>query len=190
MLLSEKDLETWISKAKKAKIVSIDTETTGLDYMDSELVGVSLAIEPGKAAYIPVGHTNEGQEEQLPKELVLKKLKPFLESKTIKFIGQNIKFDRNILAQNGIDIDSIFNDTMLMSYVLNSTATRHNLDALAQKYLNFKTTTFEDVAGKGVKQISFNNVDIRIASEYASEDADITLRLFLKLEKLLKKNQV
>ena len=187
LILSGKDLDTWILKAKKAKVVSIDTETTGLDYMDSELVGVSLAIEPGKAAYIPFGHTNEDQEEQLPKELVLNKLKPFLESKTIKFIGQNIKFDRNILAQNGIEIDSIFNDTMLMSYVLNSTVTRHNLDALAQKYLNFKTTTFEDVAGKGVKQISFNNVDIRIASEYASEDADITLRLFLKLERLLKK---
>ena len=187
LIIDEKDLNKWIKKAEKAETVAFDTETTGLDYMDAELVGVSLSTKPGEAAYIPFGHQKEENIEQLSKGIVLKKLKPLLENSKNKIIGQNIKFDRNILSQNGINLGSIKQDTMLMSYVLDASATRHNLDALAKFYLNHKTTTFEEVAGKGVKQISFDQVPIKQAGQYASEDADITLRLYEKLVPLLNK---
>jgi DNA polymerase-1 len=150
-------------------------------------VGISLSVKSGEAAYIPLGHQ---QEEQLDVDVVLKKLKPILESTKIKIVGQNIKFDRNILARYGIQLTSFENDTMLMSYVLNSTATRHNLDALAQYYLNYKTTTFEEVAGKGVKQVTFDLVPIDQAVHYASEDADITYRLHEELKSRLAKEPV
>ena len=185
LIIDEKDLNKWIKKAEKAETVAFDTETTGLDYMDAELVGVSLSTKPGEAAYIPFGHQKEENIEQLSKGIVLKKLKPLLENSKNKIIGQNIKFDRNILSQNGINLGSIKQDTMLMSYVLDASATRHNLDALAKFYLNHKTTTFEEVAGKCVKQISFDQVPIKQAGQYASEDADITLRLYEKLVPLL-----
>ena len=182
-----KPLESWVAKIKKSSLLALDTETTGLDYMDAKLVGISLSVKSGEAAYIPLGHQ---EEEQLEVDVVLKKLKPVLESKKIKIIGQNIKFDRNILARHGINLASFENDTMLMSYVLNSTATRHNLDALAQYYLKYKTTTFEDVAGKGVKQVTFDLVPMDQAVHYASEDADITYRLHEELKSRLAKEPV
>ena len=182
-----KQLESWLTKIKKSSLLALDTETTGLDYMDAKLVGISLSVKSGEAAYIPLGHQ---QEEQLDVDVVLKKLKPILESTKIKIVGQNIKFDRNILARYGIQLTSFENDTMLMSYVLNSTATRHNLDALAQYYLNYKTTTFEEVAGKGVKQVTFDLVPIDQAVHYASEDADITYRLHEELKSRLAKEPV
>ena len=186
-LISNSDeLDSWILKIKKAKYLALDTETTGLEYMDSDLVGISLSVKSGEAAYIPIGHKSD-HIEQLSKELVLKKLKPVIESKTTRIIGQNIKFDRNILSRYGIFLDSIENDTMLMSYVLNSTATRHNLDALAHHFLDHKTTTFEEIAGKGVKQLSFDQVPISDAVHYASEDADIALSLYEKIYPLLLK---
>ena len=171
LVTHKKQLKNWIAKLKKSSFFALDTETTGLDYMDAKLVGISLSVKSGEAAYIPLAHNHD---DQLPEDLVLRELKPILESKKTKVIGQNIKFDRNILSRYGINLNSIENDTMLMSYVLNSTASRHNLDALAQHYLNYKTTTFEEVAGKGVKQITFDLVPIDKAVHYASEDADIT----------------
>ena len=181
LINSEKALDKIIKAASKAKVIAIDTETTGLDYMDANLVGVSMAYEQGKAFYIPFGHEDQDIP-QLKEKIVLKKLKPFLEKAKNKIIGQNIKFDRNILARYGIKIDSIKNDTMMMSYVLDASATRHNLDALSSFYLNYKTSTFEEVAGKGTKQVTFDKVPLDKATHYAAEDADITLRLYEVLE--------
>tara|TARA_Y100000996_G_scaffold212448_1_gene166856 strand:+ start:1499 stop:4183 length:2685 start_codon:yes stop_codon:yes gene_type:complete len=181
LINSEKALDKIIKAASKAKVIAIDTETTGLDYMDANLVGVSMAYEQGKAFYIPFGH-EDPDTPQLKEKIVLKKLKPFLEKAKNKIIGQNIKFDRNILARYGIKIDSIKNDTMMMSYVLDASATRHNLDALSSFYLNYKTSTFEEVAGKGTKQVTFDKVPLDKATHYAAEDADITLRLYEALE--------
>ena len=187
LVTQKKQLENWIAKLKKSSFFALDTETTGLDYMDAKLVGISLSVKSGEAAYIPLAHDHD---DQLPEDLVLGELKPILESKKTKVIGQNIKFDRNILSRYGINLNSIENDTMLMSYVLNSTASRHNLDALAQHYLNYKTTTFEEVAGKGVKQITFDLVPIDKAVHYAAEDADITFRLYEELKSKLAKEPV
>ena len=179
--ISSQDLlEKVIKNASKAKTIAIDTETTGLDYMDTDLVGISLSYKPGEAYYIPINHQDDTVN-QLKLNLVLDALKPVLESSKNKIIGQNIKFDRNVLAKYGINISSIKNDTMMMSYVLDASATRHNLDALSSYYLNYKTSTFEDVAGKGVKQITFDQVPIEEATNYAAEDADITLRLYEEL---------
>ena len=169
-----------IKNASKAKTIAIDTETTGLDYMDTDLVGISLSYKPGEAYYIPINHQDDTVN-QLKLNVVLDALKPVLESSKNKIIGQNIKFDRNVLAKYGINISSIKNDTMMMSYVLDASATRHNLDALSSYYLNYKTSTFEDVAGKGVKQVTFDQVPIEEATNYAAEDADITLRLYEEL---------
>ena len=181
MINSEKELDKIIKLASKSKIIAIDTETTGLDYMDADLVGISLSYEPGKAFYIPFGHEKQDVP-QLKEKVVINKFKPFLEKAKDKIIGQNIKFDRNILARYGIKIDSIKNDTMMMSYVLDASATRHNLDALSSYYLDYKTSTFEEVAGKGVKQVTFDKVPLDLATDYAAEDADITLRLYETLE--------
>ena len=181
LINSEGALDKIIKAASKSKVIAIDTETTGLDYMDVDLVGVSLAFEAGKAYYIPFGHEKQ-EVPQLEEQIVLKKLKPFLEQTKDKIIGQNIKFDRNILARYGININSIKNDTMMMSYVLDASATRHNLDALSSYYLNHKTSTFEEVAGKGAKQVTFDKVPLDLATNYAAEDADITLRLYQVLE--------
>ena len=187
LVTHKKQLKNWIAKLKKSSFFALDTETTGLDYMDAKLVGISLSVKSGEAAYIPLAHNHD---DQLPEDLVLRELKPILESKKTKVIGQNIKFDRNILSRYGINLNSIENDTMLMSYVLNSTASRHNLDALAQHYLNYKTTTFEEVAGKGVKQITFDLVPIDKAVHYASEDADITFCLYEELKSKLAKEPI
>ncbi|MDC3124997.1 DNA polymerase I [Gammaproteobacteria bacterium] len=177
---TEKSLKELIKKASKAKTIAVDTETTGLDYMDTELVGISLSYQAGEAYYIPLKHDDDSVD-QIDLDIVLKELKPLLEDSSNKIIGQNIKFDRNVLAKYGVDIASIKNDTMMMSYVLDASATRHNLDALSSYYLNYKTSTFEDVAGKGVKQITFDKVPIEAATNYAAEDADITLRLYEEL---------
>ena len=177
---TEKSLKELIKKASKAKTIALDTETTGLDYMDTELVGISLSYQAGEAYYIPLNHDDDSVD-QLALDIVLKELRPLLESSSNKIIGQNIKFDKNVLAKYGVDIASIKNDTMMMSYVLDASATRHNLDALSSYYLNYKTSTFEDVAGKGVKQITFDKVPIEVATNYAAEDADITLRLYEEL---------
>ncbi|MDC0509133.1 DNA polymerase I [Gammaproteobacteria bacterium] len=174
------DLEKLIKNASQAKTLALDTETTGLDYMDSDLVGISMCFTPGEAFYIPINHKDDSSP-QLGIDYVLEELRPLLEDSMQKIIGQNIKFDMNILSQHGINISSIKNDTMMMSYVLDASATRHNLDALSSYYLGYKTSTFEDVAGKGVKQVTFDEVSIADATHYAAEDADITLRLYEEL---------
>ena len=174
------DLEKLIKNASQAKTLALDTETTGLDYMDSDLVGISMSFTPGEAFYIPINHKDDTSP-QLDMDYVLEELRPLLEDSKQKIIGQNIKFDMNILSQHGINISSIKNDTMMMSYVLDASATRHNLDALSSYYLGYKTSTFEDVAGKGVKQVTFDEVSIADATHYAAEDADITLRLYEEL---------
>ena len=177
---TEKSLKEIVKKASKAKTIALDTETTGLDYMDAELVGISLSYKAGEAYYIPLKH-DDNSVNQLDMDIVLEELRPLLEGSTKKIVGQNIKFDRNVLAKYGVDISSIKNDTMMMSYVLDASATRHNLDALSSYYLNYKTSTYEDVAGKGVKQITFDKVPIEAATKYAAEDADITLQLYEEL---------
>ena len=177
---TEKSLKELIKKASKAKTIALDTETTGLDYMDTELVGISLSYQEGEAYYIPLKHDDDSVD-QLDLDTVLEEFRPLLEGSSNKIIGQNIKFDMNVLAKYGVEIASIKNDTMMMSYVLDASATRHNLDALSSYYLNYKTSTFEDVAGKGVKQITFDKVPIEAATNYAAEDADITLRLYEEL---------
>ena len=177
---TEKSLKEIVKKASKAKTIALDTETTGLDYMDAELVGISLSYKAGEAYYIPLKH-DDNSVNQLNMDIVLEELRPLLEGSTKKIVGQNIKFDRNVLTKYGVDITSIKNDTMMMSYVLDASATRHNLDALSSYYLNYKTSTYEDVAGKGVKQITFDKVPIEAATKYAAEDADITLQLYEEL---------
>ena len=179
-ITTKEGLKKLIKDATKAETVAIDTETTGLDYIDSELVGISLSFKAGEGFYIPVGHKDDSTP-QLALDYVLAELKPLLENNDKKFIGQNIKFDKNVLSKYGVNISSIKNDTMMMSYVLDASATRHNLDALASFYLGYKTSTFEEVAGKGVKQVTFDQVPIEAATNYAAEDADITLRLYDEL---------
>jgi len=185
---SEEMLQKVLKQAIKSKVVAIDTETTGLDYMDADLVGISLSFKPGEAYYIPLLHQDESVT-QLDIDLVIEELKPLLEGTENKIIGQNIKFDRNVLAKYGVNVNSIKNDTMMMSYVLDASATRHNLDALSSYYLNHKTSTFEDVAGKGAKQVTFDQVPIDTATHYAAEDADITLRLYEELNPMLEKEK-
>jgi DNA polymerase-1 len=184
-ITTKEELKKLIKDATKAETVAIDTETTGLDYIDSELVGISVSFKAGEGFYIPIGHKDDSTP-QLAIDYVLDELKPLLESNDKKFIGQNIKFDKNVLSKYGVDISSIKNDTMMMSYVLDASATRHNLDALASFYLGYKTSTFEEVAGKGVKQVTFDQVPIEAATNYAAEDADITLRLYDELSPKLK----
>ncbi len=175
-ILSQKDFDAWLKKLKRAKLFAFDTETTSLDYMQAEIVGVSFAIE-GAAAYVPLAHDYEGAPKQLDRDKVLAALKPLLENDKPTKLGQNLKYDRNVLLNYDIRLSGIAHDTMLQSYVLDSTATRHDMDSLALKYLSHKTIHFEDIAGKGKKQLTFNQITIDQASPYAAEDADITLRL-------------
>ena len=177
IVLTEAHLEDWIKKIKAAELIAVDTETTSLDYMIADLVGISVAVEPGEAAYIPFGHDYLGVPEQLSRELVLAAVKPLLEDPGIKKVGQNLKYDMSIFAQHGIALQGIEFDTMLESYVLDSVATRHDMDSLAEKYLGEQTIKFADVAGKGAGQLTFNQIALDIAGPYAAEDADITLRL-------------
>ncbi|MCG8316358.1 MAG: DNA polymerase I [Pseudomonadales bacterium] len=169
--------DQWIEKLNSAEVFAFDTETTSLNYMEAELVGVSFAVAPGEAAYVPLTHRYPGAPEQLPLQPVLDALKPLLEGNQSKVIGQNLKYDKSVLSHYGIDITAIAADTMLESYVVDSVGTRHDMDSLAEKYLGLKTIHFEDIAGKGAKQLTFDQIDIEQAAPYAAEDADITLRL-------------
>ena len=170
-------LQAWVKKLKAAGTFAIDTETTSINYMQAHLVGFSFAVKPGEAAYVPVGHDYAGAPPQLSLEEVLAALKPLLEDPKLVKVGQNLKYDMSVLARYDVHIVGTIYDTMLESYVLNSVATRHNMDALAGFYLDRKTISFTDIAGKGVKQLTFNQVGVEQATTYAAEDADITLAL-------------
>jgi DNA polymerase-1 len=167
----------WLDQLKTSSLFAFDTETTSLDYMKAEVVGVSFAVEVGKAAYVPLAHNYLGAPQQLDREWVLDQLRPLLEDPARAKVGQNLKYDASVLANHGITLRGIRYDTMLESYVLDSTATRHDMDSLALKYLGHSTIHFEDVAGKGAKQLTFDQVPLEQAGPYAAEDADITLRL-------------
>ena len=177
MVLEADRLDHWMEKISSATLFSIDTETTSLNYMDAAMVGLSLCVEVGEACYIPFAHSYLGAPQQLSRETVLAAIKPILEDPAIGKLGQNIKYDHHIFKKYGIQMQGIQHDSMLESYVLNSTASRHNMDDLAKFYLNKKTIEFSEVAGKGAKQITFDQVDLEQATPYASEDADVTLQL-------------
>ncbi|ACJ31688.1 DNA polymerase A [Shewanella piezotolerans WP3] len=187
-ILSVEQLDSWIATLSKADLIAIDTETTSLNYMEAELVGISFAVEAGKAAYLPLSHDYVDAPEQLDKALVFEKLTPLLENEAIKKVGQNLKYDISIFANAGIKLKGVQFDTMLESYVFNSVASKHNMDDLALKYLGHKNISFEEIAGKGAKQLTFNQIPLETAAPYAAEDADITLRLhqhlWPRLEKL------
>jgi len=176
-LLDEAALDVWLERLAQAELFAFDTETTGLDYMQAEVVGVSFAVEPGTAAYLPLAHDYPGAPDQLDRDTMLARLKPLLENPAQAKVGHHLKYDRNVLFNHGITLAGIRHDTMLESYVLESTASRHDMDSLALKYLGYRTTHYEEVAGKGAKQILFSQVALEDAAPYAAEDADITLRL-------------
>lgn len=176
-VLSAEQLQAWVERLQQADLISFDTETDALDAMRARLVGISLAVEPGRAAYIPVGHDYPGAPAQLPMQQVLDALRPVLQDPAKKKLGQHGKYDLHVLRRHGVQVQGYHDDTMLESFVLNSTATRHDMDSLALRYLGYSTIKFEDVAGKGAKQIPFSQVGIDEASRYAAEDADITLSL-------------
>ncbi|MCK5881188.1 MAG: DNA polymerase I [Sinobacterium sp.] len=188
-VLTQEQFDSWVEKITAADYFAFDTETTSLNFMKAEVVGVSLSVEIGKAAYIPFAHDYDDAPLQLDRTEVLNRLKPLLElnaaKDNAKVIGQNLKYDAHVLRHYNIDLTAIKADTMIMSYIVNSTATRHNMDALSNKYLGVKTVKFEDIAGKGKKQLTFNQIDLEPAAHYAAEDADITLRLFEVLQPLL-----
>jgi DNA polymerase-1 len=187
MVLTREDLQAWIERLGQCQLFAFDTETTNLDPMRAELVGLSFALEPGEAAYVPVAHDYAGAPQQLPPETVLEALKPLLCDESIGKIGQHIKYDMNVLSRYGIHMRGVAFDTMLESYVFNSTGSRHDMDSLALKYLGRQTTHYEDIAGKGARQISFSQVDLETAAHYAAEDADITLQLHQNLWPRLEK---
>lgn len=186
-ILTMEALDKWIEKLNRAELIAIDTETTSLNYMEAELVGLSFATEAGKAAYVPLAHDYLDAPQQINKASALEKLRPILEGDTPQKVGQNLKYDMSILANAGISLKGIRFDTMLESYVFNSIASRHDMDGLALKYLGHKNISFEEVAGKGAKQLTFNQVHLDIAGPYAAEDADITLRLHQHLWPRLEK---
>jgi DNA polymerase-1 len=186
-IMKRSEFETWLKKIDKASLVAVDTETTSLDYMQAEIAGISLAVRQGEAAYIPVAHDYPGAPDQLPRAEVLAALKDFLEDPAKKKVGHHLKYDAHIFARYDIALRGMQYDSMLESYVLNSVATRHDMDSVAGKYLNIDTIHYEDVAGKGAKQLTFNQVDLEQASPYAAEDADITLQLHEHLWGELKK---
>ena len=190
-ILTNKELEALLDRLSRAEIAAIDTETTSLNYMQAEIVGISVAIVSNEAYYIPLMHEYDGVPNQLDREYVLQKLKPWLEDKEAKKIGHNLKYDSHIFANHGIELNGTDFDSMLESYVLNSTATRHNLNAVAKRYLNLDTTSYEDVAGKGAKQIGFNQVNLEDAIHYAAEDADVSFQLHQTLHpKLMEINSL
>ena len=185
-ILTKKDLKEWANKLNKCKVFAIDTETDSLDTVTANLVGISLSVKEGGGCYIPIGHKYDDCPKQLNIDDVIKELGSSIEKNKLKAVGQNLKFDIPILHRHGIVLDEFHADTMLMSYVLNSTATRHGMDKLAMFYLDYETVKYSDVTGTASKQINFSAVEIEVASHYAAEDADITLRLFNKLDSLLK----
>ncbi|NCW00040.1 MAG: DNA polymerase I, partial [Proteobacteria bacterium] len=184
-VLSKGQLQTWAKNLDECKVFAIDTETDSLDTITANLVGISLSVKEGAGCYIPIGHSYEGCSEQLSLDLVIEIIGKAIERNKEKAVGQNLKFDIPILSRHKIRLDKFHADTMLMSYVLNSTATRHGMDKLASYYLDYETIKYGDVAGTASKQISFSEVEIDVATNYAAEDADITLRLYNKLEGLL-----
>ncbi|MBK5398373.1 DNA polymerase I [Pseudomonas sp. TH39(2020)] len=192
-ILTQADFDLWLKKLNNAKLIAFDTETTGIDAQQAQLVGLSFAVQANEAAYIPLTHSYMGVPDQLDRDTVLRALKPMLEDPSKLKVGQHAKFDMNILANCaiggdqscGITVQGVAFDTMLESYVLDSTATRHDMDSLALKYLNHTTTSFQDIAGKGAKQLTFDQISLELAGPYAAEDADVTLRLHQTLlEKL------
>ena len=169
--------DSWLSRLEAAPLFAFDTETTSLNYMQAEIVGLSFAIEPGEAAYVPLAHLNPGLEGQLDRDRILDQMRPLLESDAVKKVGQHLKYDANVLANHGITLRGIAHDTMLQSYIIDAVGSRHDMGSLALKYLGQRVISFEEVAGKGAKQVSFDHVDIEQAAAYAAEDADVTLRL-------------
>ena len=184
-VLDQAALDAWLERLQGATLFAFDTETTSLDYMAAEVVGVSFAVEAGAAAYVPLAHDYPGAPDQLNREAVLDALKPLLEDENVAKVGQHLKYDANVLANHGITLRGIHDDTMLESYVLDAAGSRHDLDTLALKYLGQRTIHFEDIAGKGVKQLTFNQVPIEQAAPYAAEDAEVTLRLHQLLSEKL-----
>jgi DNA polymerase I len=174
-------LDAWLTKLAAAPLISFDTETDSLDYMQARIVGLSFAVAPGEAAYLPLGHDYAGAPQQLDRDKALAAFKPLLEDAARPKLGHHLKYDAHVLANYGIALNGQRFDSMLESYVLNSVATRHDMDSAVEKYLGIKTIHYEDVAGKGAKQITFNQVDVERAAEYSAEDADVTLQLHLKL---------
>ncbi|AOW77151.1 DNA polymerase I [Colwellia sp. PAMC 20917] len=189
IIFSEAEFTSWLTKLKNADLFAFDTETTSVDYMKAELVGLSFSVEAGTAAYVPLMHDYPDAPKQLDRDWVLAQLKPLLEDKNQAKVGQNLKYDVNVLSRYDIEMQGITFDTMIESYCLNSVATRHNMDALATKYLGYKTVSFEEVAGKGAKKLTFNQIEIEKAGYYAAEDADITLRLHQAIYAKLEKNK-
>ncbi len=177
VVLDEAALGRWLETLAQSALFAFDTETTSLDYLQARIVGVSFCVEPGRAAYVPLGHDYVGAPEQLERDVVLARLKPLLEAERPAKVGHHLKYDAHVLANHGIALGGMAYDTMLESYVWNSVATRHDMDSAAERYLGLKTITYEEVAGKGAKQIPFSQVSIETASTYAAEDADVTLRL-------------
>jgi DNA polymerase-1 len=176
-VLTWEAFDKWASKIDKADLVAFDTETTSLDYMAAEIVGLSLSVMAGEAAYIPVAHDYPGAPDQLPRDEVLERLQPWLENPDKKKVGHHLKYDAHILARHGVSLQGMAFDSMLESYVLNSVATRHDMDSVARHYLGRETIKYEEVAGKGAKQLTFNQIDLETAAPYAAEDADITLQI-------------
>ena len=189
IILTSGALDRWLEKLEQSELFAFDTETTSLDYMTAQLVGLSFSVEAGEAAYVPVAHDYKGAPEQLSRELVLEKIRPLLEDPDKPKLGQNLKYDKNVLANYDINLTGIAHDSMLQSYVLDSTASRHDMDSLALNYLQRTTTHYEDVVGKGGKQIPFNQVAIEEAAPYAAEDADITLQLHQNFWPTLQQNK-
>ncbi|MEC8695965.1 MAG: DNA polymerase I [Pseudomonadota bacterium] len=185
LVTTEQELQQWVEELRSAGEFAVDTETTSINYMQAELVGFSFASAPSRAAYVPVAHDYPGAPDQLSLDAALAMLKPLLEDPKLTKIGQNLKYDMSVLARYGVSFAGPLFDTMLESYVLNSTATRHNMDALAEFYLGRSTVHFEDIAGKGAKQLTFNQITLDVAADYAAEDADITLQLHQHLMPLL-----
>ena len=187
LITSMERLEEWLDRLSSVSFFAIDTETTSIDYMSAQLVGVSFAVGVGEAAYLPLAHDYVGVPEQVDFSRAINALKPVLENESIAKVGQNLKYDLSILASYGLTLKGELYDTMMESYVLNSVATRHNMDALARHYLDITTTSFEDVAGKGASQLTFNQVPLEVARDYAAEDADVTYRLHLALWPLIER---
>ena len=177
--------DDWLARLEAAELFAFDTETTSLDYMVAEVVGVSFAVEPGAAAYVPLAHDYPGAPDQLDRDAVLEALRPLLENAQTAKVGQHLKYDVNVLANHGITLRGIHDDTMLESYILDAAGSRHDLDTLVLKYLGQRTIHFEDIAGKGAKQLTFNQVPIEQAAPYAAEDAEVTLRLHKMLSEKL-----
>ncbi|GMM85330.1 DNA polymerase I [Pseudoalteromonas sp. MTN2-4] len=184
-ILTEAQLTAWAEKLKSAELIAFDTETTSLDYMQADLVGMSFAVTEGEAAYLPIAHDYMGAPEQLSKALVFDVLGPILADDNVRKVGQNLKYDKSVLARAGLELNGIAFDTMLESYVFNSVGTRHDMDSLALKYLGHKNISFEEIAGKGKAQLTFNQIELEKAAPYAAEDADITLRLHNQLWPML-----